>query len=142
MWSLLAFLPLLRAGAPADVVVVASVAGVFAYGASGPYVSAKHAQLAFARAAAAELGPLGIRIHAVNAGPVETPGFPQRKLLDRPLLRRFVLEPEQVAGAIVSAVERGRREVYVGRWLRLLAVAQGALPGTLNRLATRFGRWR
>lgn len=142
VWSLLAFLPLLRAGAPADVVVVASVAGVFAYGASGPYVAAKHAQLAFARSAAAELGPLGIRIHAINPGPVETSGFPQRKLLERPLLRRFVLRPEQVADAVASAVERGRPEVYVAPWLRVLALAQGALPGTLNRLATRFGRWR
>lgn len=140
VWAVRAFLPLLRAGAPSDVVVVASIAGTFAWGASGPYSAAKHAQLAFARGAAAELGPLGIRIHAVNPGPVETDGFPQRRLLERPLTRRIVLTPERVAHAILGAVEHDRPEVFVGRGYRLLALAQGALPGTLTRLAARRRR--
>jgi uncharacterized protein len=140
VWAVRSFLPLLRAGAPSDVVVVASVAGVFAYGASGPYASAKHAQLAFARGAAADLARLGITVHAVNPGPVETEGFSQRRLLQRGLARRAVLRPEQVADAIAASVERGRTEVYVWRGYRLFGLAQGLIPGTLTRLAARIGR--
>lgn len=142
VWALAAFLPLLRAGAPSDFVVVASVAGVFAFGASGPYAAAKHAQLAFARAAARELAPLGVRVHAVNPGPVQTPGFPQGRLLERPLARRAVLRPEQVADAIASAVARNRPEVYVQSSYRFLGLLQAALPGTLARLAASSGRRR
>jgi NAD(P)-dependent dehydrogenase (short-subunit alcohol dehydrogenase family) len=70
VWALRSFLPLLEAGAPSDVVNVASVAGVYASGgSSGPYAASKHAQLAFSRGVTAELGPKGIRVHAVTPGP-------------------------------------------------------------------------
>ncbi len=66
VWGLRAFLPLLEAGAPSDVVVVASVAGTAVPLTSGPYSASKHAQLAFARSVGYELAPRGIRMHAVN----------------------------------------------------------------------------
>jgi hypothetical protein len=139
VWALRAFLPLLEAGRPSDVVNVASVAGTFAHGASGPYAAAKHAQLAFSRATTVELGPLGIRVHTVNPGPVETPGFPQRSLLERPILRHVVLTPEQVAHAIVRAVERNRAEVVLPRYLRVAGAAQALAPASLARLVSRAG---
>ncbi|HEX2045333.1 MAG TPA: SDR family oxidoreductase [Gaiellaceae bacterium] len=136
-WCTRAFLPLLERGAPADVVNVVSVAGLVAHGASGPYSASKHAQLAFSRAVAPELDARRIRVHAVCPGPVETPGFPQRTLLRRRLARRAVLRPEDVAEAILAAVERGRREVVVPRYLRLAGVAQALAPAAVGRLATR-----
>jgi short-subunit dehydrogenase len=139
VWSLLAFLPLLEAGRPSDVVNVASVAGTVAHGASGPYAAAKHAQVAFSRAATVELAPRGIRVHTVNPGPVETPGFPQRRLLERRVLRHVVLTPEQVADAIVRAVERNRAEVVLPRYLRVAGMAQAFAPASLARLLTRAG---
>jgi uncharacterized protein len=137
VWCLRAFLPLLQVGAPADVVNVASVAGAFAFGSSGPYAAAKHAQLAFSRAVARELAPLGIRVHAVNPGPVVTEGFPQRRLLARRLGRRLVLQPNEIADAIVAAVERNRMEVFVPRYVRVAGVLQGLTPGTLTRMLAR-----
>lgn len=140
VWALRAFLPLLEAGAPSDVVNVASVAGVYATGLSaGPYASSKHAQLAFSRAVAVELAPRGIRVHAVNPGPVRTEGFPQSRFRGTPF-DRFVLEPGRVAEAIVKAVERGRRETYVFGAYRLAGLLQATLPGTLQRLAARRSR--
>jgi uncharacterized protein len=139
VWCLLAFLRLLEAARPSDVVNVVSVAGTVAHGASGPYAAAKHAQLAFSRATTVELAPRGIRVHTVNPGPVETPGFPQRMLLERPLIRRVVLRPEQVAEAIVAAVEHNRAEVVVPRYLRLAGAAQALAPATLARLLSRAG---
>lgn len=142
VWALRTFLPLLEAGAPSDVVNVASVAGVFSVGgSSGPYAASKHAQLAFSRGVAVELAPRGIRVHAVNPGPVRTDGFPQKRLEGTPF-ERFVLEPEKVAEAIVRAVERGKPESYVFRPYRLAGLLQAAIPGTLVRLSARRARRR
>ena len=132
-----AFLPLLEAARPSHVVNVASVAGMFAHGASGPYSAAKHAQLAFSRSVRRELAPHGIRVHTVSPGPVETPGFPQRDLLSHRLGSRLVLQPEQIAESIVRAVERDRAEVVVPRYLRVAGALQALAPGTLARLSTR-----
>jgi NAD(P)-dependent dehydrogenase (short-subunit alcohol dehydrogenase family) len=137
VWALRAFLPLLEAGAPSDVVNVASVAGVYSIGgSSGPYAASKHAQLAFSRGVAAELAPRGISTHAVNPGPAWTEGFPQNRLKGT-RFERFVLEPERVADAILRAVERGKPETFVFGAYRILGVLQAALPGTLVRLTAR-----
>jgi uncharacterized protein len=140
VWALRAFLPLLEAGAPSDVVNVASVAGVYSVGgSSGPYAASKHAQLAFSRGVAAELAPRGIRVHSVNPGPVRTEGFPQERLRGTPF-ERLVLGPDRVAEAIVKAVERGKPESFVFGAYRLAGVLQAAIPGTLVRLAARRAR--
>ena len=142
VWPLRAFLPLLECGAPSDVVVVASVAGTAIPLTSGPYAASKHAQLAFARSVANELAPRGIRLHAVNPGPVPTPGFPQERTLARRIGRRLVVSPEHVAERIVGAVERDRREIVVPRVLRLAGIAQATAPGLLGRLAPHLRRFR
>lgn len=137
VWCTRAFLPLLEAARPSHVVNVASVAGMFAHGSSGPYSAAKHAQLAFSRGIRRELAPRGVHVHTVSPGPVETPGFPQRDLLSRRLGSRLVLQPDRIAETIVRAVERDRAEVVVPRYLRVAGALQALAPGTLARLSTR-----
>jgi NAD(P)-dependent dehydrogenase (short-subunit alcohol dehydrogenase family) len=140
VWALRAFLPLLEAGAPSDVVNIASVAGVYSVGgSSGPYAASKHAQLAFSRSVGAELAPRGIRVHAVNPGPVRTEGFPQNRFKGT-RFDRLVLRPERVAESILRAVERDKPESYVFGAYRLAGVLQAALPGTLARLEARRRR--
>jgi uncharacterized protein len=137
VWCARAFMPLLEAARPSDIVNVVSVAGTFAHGASGPYSAAKHAQLAFSRSLRAELAGRGVRVHTVNPGPVETVGFPQRDLLRHRLGSRLVLRPEKIADTIVRSVERDRAEVIVPRYLRMAGAIQALAPGTLSRLASR-----
>jgi uncharacterized protein len=132
VWCLRAFMPALRAGRPAHVVNVASVAGAVAVP-PGPYSASKHALVAFSRALAATLPREGIHVHTINPGFVETPGFPQRGVLGNRLLERAVVAPEYVARRIVTAVERNRREVFVPGWYRLPAVAQWIAPGLVSR---------
>jgi short-subunit dehydrogenase len=137
VWCTRAFARLLEAGAPSDLVNIVSVAGLVAHGASGPYAASKHAQLAFSRGVAAELARRGIRTHTVCPGPVETPGFPQQRLLERRFARRTVLRPEEVAQAVVTAVERNRAEIVLPRYFRLAAAAQALVPAPFSRLASR-----
>jgi short-subunit dehydrogenase len=134
VWCLRAFLPGLEAAAPSDVVNVVSVAGTIAHPRSGPYSAAKHAQLAFSRAVAAELRPRGIVVHTVNPGFVETEGFPQRGLPGP--LRRAVIGPDRVAEHVLASLDRGRGETTVPGWYVVFRLAQAASPNLLNRVFT------
>jgi short-subunit dehydrogenase len=138
VWALRAFLPLLERGAPSDVVTIASIAGTTVPMTTGPYAASKHAQLAFSRSVAGELGPRGIRIHAVNPGPVPTDAFPQTRTLANPVTRHAVVSPERVARAVLRAIDHDRREIFVPWPLRAAAALQGLAPGTMSRLAARL----
>ena len=139
VWAVRALLPALDAGRPSHVVNVVSVAGTVAWGAAGPYTAAKHAQLGFSRSLAAQLRSHGISVHTVNPGFVETEGFPQRGVLRSRLLEWLVVDPPVVAEAVVRAIERDRREVYVPRWYRAAAIVQALAPGLVARVAGRAG---
>ena len=130
VWCLRAFLPALAPGA--HVVNVVSVAGTVASGTSGPYTASKHAQLAFSRASQAELRRRGISVHTILPGFIETEGFPQRRALPR-RLHWAIGEPEQVAEAIVSALEEDKPELFVPRWYRIAMLAQALTPGLVRR---------
>jgi NAD(P)-dependent dehydrogenase (short-subunit alcohol dehydrogenase family) len=125
VWVLRAFLPGLIPGS--HLVNVVSVAGTIA---DGPYSAAKHAQLAFSRSAAFELGRRGISVHTVNPGFVETPGFPQRARFGL-VGRRLVVGPPFVAGRILDAIDHDRREIFAPRWYRPFAWLQALFPGAI-----------
>jgi hypothetical protein len=129
----------LEAAGRADVVNIVSVAGTVAFAPSGPYSASKHAQLAFSRSTAAELRSRGIHVHTVNPGFVETEGFPQQTALRNALLRRLVVEPEDIAEHVVKVIERDKRETFVPAFYRLAAVAQALAPGLVGRIASRSG---
>ena len=138
VWCTRAFLPLLEAAAPADLVNIVSVAGTVAAGHSGPYTASKHAQLALSRSLAIELAERGIRVHTVNPGFVDTPGFPNRRRFgDR--LAPLVAEPEAVAASVLRALDRNRTEQFVPWWYRPAAIAQAVAPGLLARAARSRG---
>lgn len=144
VWCLRAFAPGLRRGVPSHVVNVVSVAGTVAFAPAGAYSASKHAQLAFSRSTAALLRGSGIRVHTVLPGFVETEGFPQRAKLRSRFLRRYVIEADDVARAIVDAVEKGRTEVTVP-WFpyRIASIGQALVPGLFSRLvASQAGRHR
>jgi short-subunit dehydrogenase len=144
VWCARAFLPGLRAAAAAQgkahVVNVVSVAGTIAFAPAGPYAGAKHAQLAFSRSLAATLRSERIQVHTVLPGFVETEGFKPRTTLKSGLMRRFVIDSEDVARAIRKAVERGKRELTIP-WFpyRLVSIFQALFPGVLARLVGGYG---
>jgi uncharacterized protein len=139
VWCLRAFLPALEAAAPSDVVNVVSVAGTVTMPPSGPYSAAKHAQIAFSRATAAQLRSRGVRVHTVLPGFAETEGFPQKGVLPKQL-QWTVIGPERIARSILGAVEHDRREIYVPWWFRPVAWVQALFPGPIGRVLAR-GRY-
>ena len=60
-------------------------------------------------------------------------------------MRRFVIEANDVATAIVDAVEKDKRELTIPVRFpqRRVSVAQALMPGVVGRLSGRFGyrRW-
>jgi short-subunit dehydrogenase len=137
LWCLRAFLPALEAARPSEVVNIVSVAGTFAFPASGPYGASKHAQLALSRATSASLRTRGISVHTVNPGFVETEGFPQRAVLGNAFLRRAVIEPEAVARHIAGLLGTGPSETTIPRWYRAASVAQALAPNLVARALAR-----
>ncbi len=135
VWTTLAFLPGLVAGS--HLVNVVSVAGTVAV---GPYSASKHAQLALSRSLAIELAPRGVKVHTVNPGFVETPGFPQRGVRHGPVASRFVVDPPLVAQRLLEAVDHDRREVFVPRWYRAAAWVQALMPGLVASAQARTTR--
>jgi short-subunit dehydrogenase len=136
VWCLRAFAPGLHSGA--HVVNLVSVAGTVAFAPAGAYAASKHAQLAFSRSVTALLRPRGVQVHTVMPGFVETEGFPQRSKLRSPMMRRYVIEADDVATAIVRVVEKSKSEVTVP-WFpyRLASIGQAVVPGLFSRLVTR-----
>ena len=151
VWCLRAFLPGLQSAARAGagsgsgasrshVVNLVSVAGTVAFAPAGAYAASKHAQLAFSRSTAAILRGSGIGVLTVMPGFVETEGFPQKSVLSSRILRRFVIEPAEVATKIVDAVEKGKREITVP-WFpyRLISIAQALVPSVFARFVGASG---
>jgi meso-butanediol dehydrogenase/(S,S)-butanediol dehydrogenase/diacetyl reductase len=63
----------LKAGHPAAIVNLSSLAGVTAVPNRAPYVTSKHAVVGLTRAMAIELGTAGIRVNAITPGMIRTP---------------------------------------------------------------------
>jgi 3alpha(or 20beta)-hydroxysteroid dehydrogenase len=104
-YGMRAMLPLLEQGHGASVVNISSIDGLAGVAYLASYVATKHAVLGLSRAAALDLGPLGIRVNTIHPGVIETPNVLSRgeaklarlqRTVDRQPLRR-IGQPEEVA---------------------------------------------
>jgi uncharacterized protein len=103
---------MLRAGC-GHIVNIASIAGKLATAKTSGYAATKHAVLGFTNALRQELRGTGVRVSAINPGPVDTPFFdradPEGHYVRN--VRWFMLSPERVARAVVRVVERRKAEL-------------------------------
>ncbi|MGH2981477.1 MAG: SDR family NAD(P)-dependent oxidoreductase [Solirubrobacterales bacterium] len=116
-----AFLPAMVERGRGGVIVVASTAGMQPIPYESVYAASKAFALSFTEALHTELRGTGVRVLAVNPGPVSTEwqaiagygesggGFPLGKV-----------EPEQVVAEALAAYERNRRSVVPGRMMRMV----------------------
>ena len=127
-----AVLPAMARRGRGVVVNVASVAGRVGAPFEAAYSASKFAVVGFSESLAAEMGELGVQVRLVDPGPVATSftearGVPFQRDVPRPL------SPDVVAAAIVAAVERGRFEQVLPRWLRVAEVTRVLAPGAFRR---------
>jgi short-subunit dehydrogenase len=142
VWLTHSLLPgLLRAGG-AHVVNVASISGTIAFPAGTAYSASKHAQVAFSRSLRAALRTKGVRVHTIMPGFVVTEGFPHPRFWETRFGRKFVVGPERVASAILTAVEKGKDEVVVPWFPYGLAPVAQALFPTLTTRVMAFDSYR
>ena len=106
-----ACVPGMRAAGGGAIVFVSSIASIAGGGGFLPYASSKAANATYARCAARELGPLGIRVNAVHPGGVETPmnSGPDFGALDREAwFGRMAIprigQPDEIADALLYLV--------------------------------------
>jgi short-subunit dehydrogenase len=121
------------------IVNVASIAGRVGAPFEAAYSASKFAVVGWSESLAAELHAFGIDVSLVNPGPVETGftearGVPFQRSVPRPL------PPERVADAVVRAVEDGRFEQTLPRWLRVGPVVRALAPGLYRRGLVRDSR--
>ena len=120
------------------VVNVASIAGRIGAPMEGAYSATKFAIVGMSESLQAELDGTGVRVCLVDPGPVDT-GFFDARGVPYSRTRPKAIPAEQVADAIVDAVDGGRDEVFVPRWLRAAVVAKTAFP-SLYRASSRIDR--
>jgi short-subunit dehydrogenase len=133
VWCTRALLSGLEAARGAHVANVVSIAGAIAFARSGPYVAAKHAQLAFSRCLRPALASRKIAVHTVLPGFVETEGFPQSALRRSRRSRWLVTDAQHVAKAIVHAVDEQNAELTVPLFpYRFATAAHGMAPGAIR----------
>jgi len=115
------------------VVNVASAAGKAGFPGAATYCATKHAVVGFSEAVRAELRGTGLEISVVMPAVVNTElgsGLPRSRGIG-------VVEPEDVAEAIVAALERPRFDVYVPRALGPLVTFMTAMPRPARELIGR-----
>jgi putative flavoprotein involved in K+ transport len=127
-------------GQGGSIVNAASVGGLVATPAAGPYVASKHAVLGLTKSAAVEYGRYGIRVNAVSPGAVRTEMllqvFGSEEALDRmstvhPIGR--IGRPEEIANSVVWLFS-DKSSYYTGQSLILDGglTAQRPYPETAN----------
>jgi short-subunit dehydrogenase len=109
------------------------------------YCAAKHGVKGFTESLRMEVSRDGIKVVLVLPSAINTPFYTwgRSKMGVRPDPVSIVYDPRVVARAIVRAVERPRRDVYVGGIGRALALGQRLSPRAVDAYMQQNGRmWR
>jgi 3-oxoacyl-[acyl-carrier protein] reductase len=131
MYVIRAVLPGMIARRRGHIVTIGSIAGRIGSPFEAVYSATKFAGVGLTEALAVEVEPYGVGVSVINPGPVATDfgnarGHPYDR--DRPK----PVAPEEVAEAIVDAIEHGRHELYVPRWFRPAVVVRHLVPRMLR----------
>lgn len=129
-----ATLPVFNAQRAGHIALVSSVAGFGGLPQALAYGPTKAALINLAETLYLDLHPLGIGVHVINPGFVETPLTAQNTFAMPALI-----SPEQAASAILAGLQAGRFDIHFPRrftlWLKLLRL----LPrGLYFRIVSRF----
>jgi len=122
-----AVLPSMVERGKGHIVNISSVAGRIGTPFESAYSASKFAVTALTEALDVEVRPLGVGVSMVNPGPVQTDFFDARGV---PYARKSPkpVPPEQVANAVMAAVDKDRLEQMVPRMLHGAVVTRHLVP--------------
>lgn len=127
------FLPAMVERGAGHVVNVGSMFGSIGFPGFAAYAATKFGLRGFSQALRRELADTGVRVTHVSPRAVNTAFNPAvvQEMAAAGIMH--VDPPERVARAIVKALEKGRKEVYLGFPESLFARINGLLPGVIDR---------
>lgn len=132
-----AVLPYMLKNGSGHIINISSLAGKIGSAKGTGYCATKHAVLGFTNSLRQELVGTGVKLSAINPGPIDTPFFdiadPDGTYVKN--IAWFMLQPEQVAKTIMQVMRTQRAEKDIpwvaGLGVKLLQLA----PRLLNRIA-------
>ncbi|PLR76405.1 oxidoreductase [Bacillus sp. V3-13] len=132
-------LPVMRAQASGHIINIASQAGKIATPKSSVYSATKHAVLGYTNSLRMEAADSNIYVTAVNPGPIATDFFniADQKGTYVKNIRRFMLDPKEVAEKIVNRMLTPTREINLPRWMHAGSVVYALFPRLFERLGKR-----
>ncbi|PLR86049.1 oxidoreductase [Bacillus canaveralius] len=132
-------LPVMRAQASGHIINIASQAGKIATPKSSIYSATKHAVLGYTNSLRMEAADSNIYVTAVNPGPIATNFFniADQKGTYVKNIRRFMLDPKDVAEKIVNRMLTPTREINLPRWMNAGSVVYALFPRLFERLGKR-----
>ena len=138
-WVTKAFLPGMVARGRGHVVTIASAAGLVGVARQTDYSTSKHAAVGFDESLRVELARLAPALRTTVACPfyIDTGMFEGVRTRFRRLLP--ILQAEQVARRIVSAIEKDRRRLIMPPIVRLVPVLRALPPPVFDEVMDLFG---
>ncbi|MCA0990934.1 SDR family NAD(P)-dependent oxidoreductase [Pseudalkalibacillus hwajinpoensis] len=122
------------------VVNIASQAGKLATPKSSGYSASKHAVLGFSNSLRMEMKEHHIQVTTVNPGPIKTNFFETADSSGTYTknVEKMMLSAEKVSREIISAIEKGTREVNLPGWMNAGAKLYHTAPGLVEKIAGKF----
>jgi short-subunit dehydrogenase len=139
VWATKAVLPAMRTRRRGWIVNVSSVAGKLGQPDEAAYSASKFAVAGLSEALAYELAPLGIHVMTVYPALVRTEMFTPDVIARMPerALGTF-LEPPEFSRQVLRALEQGRYEVTVPRYVGIAYAIRALLPRFHRRMTARI----
>lgn len=139
IYTIKAVLPSMRARGAGWIVNLSSVAGKLGQPDEAVYSATKFAVAGLSESLAYELGPLGIHVMTVHPALVRTEMFTDAVLARMPATaKRTFMDAPDFTRAVLRALERGRHEVTVPRYVGVAYVIRALFPGVHRRMTARL----
>ena len=139
VYGVRAVLPAMRARGRGWIVNIASVAGKLGQPDEVAYSATKFAVTGFSEGLSYELAPLGIHVMVVYPALVRTEMFTPEVLARMPVrVQRTFIDPPEFSRAVLRALERGKYEVTVPRYVAIAYAIRTLFPRLHRRMTARI----